>query len=60
MTDSRSDSITFASLGLEPEVMEGIRQAGFVNCTPIQAQTLPITLNAEPIMCKPPEGEKPA
>ena len=44
MTDSRSDSITFASLGLKPEVMEGIRQAGFVNCTPIQAQTLPIAL----------------
>src|SRR5262250_441124 len=44
MTDSRSDSITFASLGLKPEVMEGIRQAGFVTCTPIQAQTLPIAL----------------
>src|SRR6516162_9354611 len=44
MTESRSDSITFASLGLKPEVMEGIRQAGFVTCTPIQAQTLPIAL----------------
>src|ERR1700752_1451510 len=44
MTDSRSDTIAFASLGLKPEVMEGIRQAGFVDCTPIQAQTLPIAL----------------
>src|SRR5215471_5541513 len=44
MTESRSDSITFASLGLKPEVMEGIRQAGFVTCTPIQAQTLPMAL----------------
>jgi len=44
MTESRSDSITFASLGLKPEVMEGTRQAGFVTCTPIQAQTLPIAL----------------
>jgi len=44
MTDSRSDSIAFASLGLKPEVMEGIRQAGFIDCTPIQAQTLPIAL----------------
>src|SRR6516165_4769308 len=44
MTDSRSDSVTFASLGLKPEVMEGIREAGFVTCTPIQAQTLPIAL----------------
>src|SRR5215467_1606075 len=44
MTDSRSDSITFASLGLKPEVMQGVRQAGFTQCTPIQAQTLPIAL----------------
>src|SRR6516165_9638464 len=44
MTDSRSDSVTFASFGLKPEVMEGTRQAGFVTCTPIQAQTLPIAL----------------
>jgi ATP-dependent RNA helicase RhlB len=44
MTDSRSDSVTFASLGLEPEVMQGIQEAGFVTCTPIQAQTLPIAL----------------
>src|SRR6516164_11736437 len=44
MTDSRSDAVTFASLGLKPEVMRGIQQAGFVNCTPIQAQTLPIAL----------------
>src|ERR1700739_3879463 len=44
MTDSRSDCIAFASLGLKPEVMEGIRQAGFDTCTPIQAQTLPIAL----------------
>src|SRR5215469_6557045 len=44
MTETRSDSVTFASLGLKPGVMEGIRQAGFVTCTPIQAQTLPIAL----------------
>src|SRR6516165_2854649 len=44
MSHSSSDSITFASLGLKPGVMEGIRQAGFVTCTPIQAQTLPIAL----------------
>src|SRR5215468_1128973 len=44
MSESRSDSVTFASLGLKPEVMRGIQQAGFVTCTPIQAQTLPIAL----------------
>jgi len=44
MTAARSEPVTFASLGLKPGVMEGIRQAGFVTCTPIQAQTLPIAL----------------
>src|SRR5215475_2719131 len=44
MTDSRSDSITFASLGLKPGVMQGIGEAGFVTCTPIQEQALPLAL----------------
>src|SRR5947208_2012099 len=44
MTDSHSGSVEFASLGLLPKVMAGIRQAGFTHCTPIQAQTLPIAL----------------
>jgi ATP-dependent RNA helicase RhlB len=44
MTDAHSDPVTFASLDLRNEVMAGIKQAGFVNCTPIQAQTLPIAL----------------
>jgi ATP-dependent RNA helicase RhlB len=44
MTDSSSVPVTFASLGLAPQVMEGVREAGFVTCTPIQAATLPIAL----------------
>jgi ATP-dependent RNA helicase RhlB len=44
MTDPHSDTVPFASLGLRPEIMQGITAAGFVNCTPIQAQTLPIAL----------------
>src|SRR3979409_911734 len=44
MTDSHSGSVAFASFGLHPAVMDGIRQAGFTYCTPIQAQTLPIAL----------------
>src|SRR4030088_3297727 len=44
MTASHSGSVAFASLGLQPAVMAGIRQAGFTQCTPIQAQTLPIAL----------------
>src|ERR1700675_1696674 len=44
MTDSHSGSVAFASLGLLPAVMDGIRDAGFTQCTPIQAQTLPRAL----------------
>jgi ATP-dependent RNA helicase RhlB len=36
--------VSFASLSLREEVMQGVRQAGFTQCTPIQAQTLPIAL----------------
>jgi ATP-dependent RNA helicase RhlB len=49
MTDSHSDAVTFASLGLHPQVMQGVRQAGFVNCTPIQAQTLPRALGGHDV-----------
>jgi len=42
MTDPHSP--TFDSLGLVPPVLQGIRDAGFTYCTPIQAQTLPIAL----------------
>ncbi|MBV8342400.1 MAG: DEAD/DEAH box helicase [Gammaproteobacteria bacterium] len=44
MTESHSDSVAFASLGLDPRVMRGVVDAGFVSCTPIQAQALPIAL----------------
>ncbi|MGH8266578.1 MAG: DEAD/DEAH box helicase [Steroidobacteraceae bacterium] len=49
MTDPHSDSVAFTSLGLRPEVMAGIRQAGFVTCTPIQAQTLPRALGGHDV-----------
>jgi ATP-dependent RNA helicase RhlB len=44
MTDPQPQPVAFASLGLRTELMQGIREAGFVNCTPIQAQTLPLAL----------------
>src|SRR3984885_3278047 len=49
MTDSHSDAVSFASLGLEPRIMQGITAAGFVNCTPIQAQTLPNALTGHDV-----------
>jgi ATP-dependent RNA helicase RhlB len=44
MTDSQTQPVAFTSLGLRAELMQGIRAAGFVSCTPIQAQTLPLAL----------------
>jgi ATP-dependent RNA helicase RhlB len=44
MSEPHTSFTTFDSLGLEPSLAQGIRDSGFVNCTPIQAQTLPIAL----------------
>src|ERR1700739_3050795 len=49
MTDPHSGSPTFQSLGLALPIMEGIRDAGFTVCTPIQAQTLPIALQGRDV-----------
>jgi len=47
MTDPHSPA--FDSLGLAPPVLQGIRDAGFKHCTPIQAQTLPIALRGRDV-----------
>ncbi|MEO2043034.1 MAG: DEAD/DEAH box helicase, partial [Nitrospinaceae bacterium] len=36
--------MTFESLPLPQQVLQGIRDAKFVTCTPIQSKSLPITL----------------
>jgi ATP-dependent RNA helicase RhlB len=49
MTETHSILPTFASLALAPPLMQGIREAGFTYCTPIQAQTLPIALQGRDV-----------
>jgi ATP-dependent RNA helicase RhlB len=49
MTDPHSGSPTFESFGLAPPLMQGIRDAGFTTCTPIQAQTLPVALSGRDV-----------
>src|SRR6202050_3677835 len=44
MSDEHLSSLTFRSLPLAPSVAQGIMDAGFTYCTPIQAQTLPLAL----------------
>src|SRR5579864_4386526 len=49
MSDDHLSSMTFSSLPLAHEMMQGIIDAGFTFCTPIQAQTLPSALQGRDI-----------
>jgi ATP-dependent RNA helicase RhlB len=44
MTEADKSRIRFEGFDLPEPVLQGIREAGFEYCTPIQAQTLPIAL----------------
>ena len=41
--------IRFDEFDLPDSILKGLRDAGFVNCTPIQAQTLPVSLTARDV-----------
>lgn len=43
------ESLKFESLPLPDPLMQGIQEAGFTECTPIQAQTLPLTLEGKDV-----------
>jgi ATP-dependent RNA helicase RhlB len=49
MSDEHLSSLAFSSLPLAPSLMQGIVEAGFTFCTPIQAQTLPTALTGRDI-----------
>jgi len=49
MSDKPLTDITFSSLDLHPSLLEGLTQAGFTRCTPIQALTLPIALTGRDV-----------
>jgi ATP-dependent RNA helicase RhlB len=44
MTDQHLTNIEFSSLDLPDPVLQGLQEAGFKFCTPIQAQSLPLAL----------------
>ncbi len=44
MSDKHLTDIRFDSFGLSQTVMQGVEDAGFSLCTPIQAETLPLAL----------------
>ncbi len=49
MSDQHLGKLVFASLGLSKELMQGIEDAGFSFCTPIQAETLPLALQGQDV-----------
>jgi ATP-dependent RNA helicase RhlB len=49
MSDEHLSTLAFTSLPLHPLVMQGVVDAGFTLCTPIQAQTLPAALTGRDI-----------
>ncbi len=44
MANQHLTEVTFKSLNLQHALLEGVNSAGFVECTPIQAETLPLAL----------------
>ena len=44
MSDKHLSDLAFSSLDLVEPIARGVAEAGFVRCTPIQAQTLPFAL----------------
>src|SRR6187399_3387875 len=49
MTETHLSDLVFDSLDLVPSVAQGIRDAGFVRATPVQAMTLPIALTGKDV-----------
>ncbi|NOY63536.1 MAG: ATP-dependent RNA helicase RhlB [Gammaproteobacteria bacterium] len=49
MYEDHLSDVTFASLDLPSGVLQGIEEAGFKLCTPIQAKTLPLALKGHDI-----------
>lgn len=46
---NREHKVVFSELNLPAEILAGVRTAGFQQCTPIQAQTLPVALKGKDV-----------
>ena len=49
MSETYLTDVSFSSFSLPAELMQGIEEAGFSMCTPIQAETLPVALQGHDI-----------
>ncbi len=49
MSETHLTDTAFSDFDLPAELMQGIEEAGFSNCTPIQAETLPVALQGRDV-----------
>lgn len=49
MTDKPLTDIAFSNFDITPILLQGLEQAGFSRCTPIQAMTLPVALSGRDV-----------
>ena len=49
MSEKHLTNVRFDSFGFSPEIMQGIEDAGFKLCTPIQAEAMPIALDGQDV-----------
>ncbi len=49
MDQTHLTRVRFATLGLDPRLLQGLHAAGFEYCTPIQAETLPLLLAGQDV-----------
>ena len=49
MTDKALTDIAFSNFDITPSLLQGLEQAGFSRCTPIQAMTLPFALSGRDV-----------
>ncbi|MBL0042793.1 MAG: ATP-dependent RNA helicase RhlB [Xanthomonadales bacterium] len=49
MSDKPLTDVCFENFSLHPDLLKGLESAGFIRCTPIQAMSLPITLQGRDV-----------
>ena len=49
MSETHLTDITFSDLDIPAVLMQGIEEAGFLKCTPVQAETLPLALQGQDV-----------
>ena len=49
MSNTTLTDVCFENFALHPQLLKGLEESGFIRCTPIQAMTLPLTLEGRDV-----------